>query len=177
MMIKVIYTVVIIVIAIIAIIVGLEVFSSYANQAIIYNTNAPVQSVKTITIHADPEKVWKIMADVNKWENWESDNKSPVLHGDFSPGNSFTWKFKGLSIRSNIKVAEPYSKIVWSGPAFGMFAIHTWTFTPLAGGYTRVDVRESMEGWLVSLFTHKIQTGLDSSLDKWLMALKVTAEK
>jgi hypothetical protein len=34
-----------------------------------------------------------------------------------------------------------------------------------------------MQGWLVSLITHKLQTGLNSSLDKWLMALRVTAEK
>jgi hypothetical protein len=177
MMIKVIYAIVIIVIAIISIIAGLEVFSSYPNEAIVYNSNAPVQSIKTVTIHADPEKVWKILADVNKWETWESDNKSPVLHGEFKSGNSFKWKSNGLSIRSNIKVAEPYSKIVWSGPAFGIFAIHTWTFTPLAGGFTRVDVRESMQGLLVSLITHKLQTGLNSSLDKWLMALRATAEK
>jgi hypothetical protein len=177
MTIKVLYVAATIVFAIIALIVGLEVFSSYPDQAIVYNMNATVQTVKSITIHAAPEKVWTILSGVNEWETWESDNKSPVLKGDFKAGNSFTWKSNGLSIRSNIKIAEPYSKIAWSGPAFGAFAIHTWTFTPLPGGNTRVDVRESMEGWLVTLLTHKFQTGLDASLDKWLAALKEKAEK
>jgi hypothetical protein len=156
---------------------ALEFFSSYPAQAIVYNTKAPVQSIKTITIRATPEKVWTILTDVNKWETWESDNKSPVLKGDFKAGNSFTWKSNGLSIRSDIKLAEPYSKIAWSGPAFGAFAIHTWTFTPIPGGYTRVEIRESMEGWLVKLLKYKFQIGLDSSLDKWLAALKEEAEK
>jgi hypothetical protein len=174
---KIIYIAVITTVAIALLVAGLEVFSTYPTQAITYNTKAPVQSIKTTIIHATPEKVWTIMSEVNKWEAWESDNKSPLLKGDFKAGNSFTWKSNGLSIRSDIKVAEPYSTIAWSGPAFGAFAIHTWTFTLLPGGYTRVDVRESMEGWLVKLFKHKVQTALDTSLDKWLASLKREAEK
>ena len=174
---KIIYTVVVIVIAVIALVVGLEVFSSYPNDAIVYNTNAPVKAIKTITIHADPEKVWGILSDVNKWESWESDIKNPVLHGDFTVGNSFTWKTKGLSIRSNIKVANKFTEIAWSGPSIGVFAIHTWTFTPIPGGYTKVDIRESMQGWLAELITKKMREGLDVSLDKWLLELKTEAEK
>jgi hypothetical protein len=176
MTIKIIYIVVVTLLAIISLIVGMEIFSTYPDAAITYNTMAPVQSIKSITIHASPEKVWTILSEVNEWESWEPDNKSPVLRGAFKAGNSFTWKSSGLSIRSNIKIAEPYSKIAWSGPAFGTFAIHTWTFTSFSGGDTKVDVRESMEGWLVGLFTHKFQSGLDDSLDKWLMDLKIKAE-
>jgi hypothetical protein len=174
---SIIYITVTVVVAITLLVTGLEVFASYPTKEVVNNTKAPVQSNKTITIHASPEKVWAVLTDVNKWETWESDNKRPVLKGDFKAGNSFTWKSNGLSIRSDIKVAEPYSKIAWSGPAFGTFAIHTWTFTPLAGGFTRVEIRESMQGWLVKIFTNKFQTGLDTSLDKWLASLKVEAEK
>ena len=108
-----------ILIAVALLIACLEVFSSYTTQAIVYNTKAPVQSIKTITIQTTPEKVWTILSDVNKLETWESDNKSPVLKGDFKAGNSFTWKSNGLSIRSDIKIAEPFSKIAWSGPSSG----------------------------------------------------------
>src|SRR3954468_1692203 len=155
MALKILYIVIVVVIAVIALIAGLEVFSSYPNEAVVYNTKAPVQSVKSIIVHASAKKTWTIMSEVNKWESWESDNKNPVLKGAFKSGNSFTWKSNGLSIHSTIKIAEPYSEIAWSGPAFGCFAIHTWTFTQLPNGDTRVDVRESMEGWLVSLMTHK----------------------
>jgi hypothetical protein len=97
---KVLYIAIAVVVAVIALIVGLEVFSSYPNEAIVYNTEAPVQSVKSIIVHASAEKTWTIMSEVNKWETWESDNKSPVLKGAFEPGNSFTWKSNGLSIHS-----------------------------------------------------------------------------
>jgi len=177
MAVKILYTAMAVLVAVIALIVGLEVFSSYPNEATVYNTEAPVQSVKSIIVHASAKKTWTIMSEVNQWETWESDNKSPVLKGAFKSGNSFTWKSNGLTILSTIKVAEPYSQIAWSGPAFGCFAIHTWTFTPLPNGNTRVDVRESMEGWLVSLMTHKFQTGLDASLNKWLSSLKSRAEE
>src|SRR4051812_28099653 len=155
MVLKISYFAIAVLVAVILLIVGLEVFSSYPNDAIVYNTEAPVQSVKSIIVHASAKKTWTIMSEVNNWETWESDNKSPVLKGAFKSGNSFTWKSNGQSIHSNIKVAEPYSKIAWSGPAFGCFAIHTWAFTELPNGNTRVDVRESMEGWLVSLMTNK----------------------
>ncbi|MES2133888.1 MAG: SRPBCC family protein [Bacteroidota bacterium] len=174
---KILYIAIAVLVAVILLIVGLEAFSSYPNDAIVYNTEAPVQSVKSIIVHASAKKTWTIMSEVNEWETWESDNKSPVLKGAFKPGNSFTWKSNGLSIHSNIKIAEPYSNIAWSGPAFGCFAIHTWTFTELPDGNTRVDVRESMEGWLVSLMSNKFQTGLDASLNKWLSALKNRAEQ
>ena len=177
MTLKILYTAIAVLVAVIVLIVCLEVFSSYPNEAIVYNTEAPVQSVKSIIVHASAEKTWTILSEVNKWETWESNNKSPVLKGAFKSGNSFTWKSNGLSIHSTIKIAEPYSKIAWSGPAFGCFAIHTWTFTQLPNGDTRVDVRESMEGWLVSLMTQKFQTGLDASLNTWLSLLKSRAEK
>ena len=101
----------------------------------------------------------------------------PLVFLQLLPGSSFTWESGGLHIRSTIHQAIPYKKIGWSGPAFGSFAIHNWTFIALPGGTTRVGVEESMEGWLVTAIPGKFQTVLDASLDKWLMALKTVAEK
>lgn len=84
---KILYLAATVVIAIALLIATLEILSSYPTQAIVYNTKAPVQSIKTITIHANPEKVWTILSEVNKWEAWERDNKKPVLNGDFKAGN------------------------------------------------------------------------------------------
>ena len=155
---------------------GLEAFSSYkASEAI--NKNAPVQTVQTIIIHNSPDSVYKIMTDVNHWAKWHSDIQQPVLKSVFQKGNSFNWKSGGLTICSTIHTAIPGSKIGWSGPAFGCFAIHNWTFTPLPGGYTKVVVEESMEGWLVSLLHKKFQNGLEQSLQLWLKDLKAEGEK
>ena len=156
-------------------ITGLELFSTYTPSADIHR-DAPVQTKKTIIIHASPERVWTIMSNVNQWATWQTDIKNPTLNGAFRAGNSFTWESGGLNIRSTIHHATPFTTIGWSGPAFGAFAIHNWTFTPLPRGYTRIDVEESMEGWLVALLSGKFQQGLDTSLDKWLTALKKKAE-
>lgn len=163
--------------AIIALIIAaLERFSTYVPSMNIH-TDAPVKTKKSIIIHAIPEKVWLIMTDVNNWAAWQSDIKNPRLDSTFIPGNSFTWESGGLHICSTIHTTEQFMKIGWSGPAFGSFAIHNWTFTQVSDGSTRVDVQESMEGWLVTVLARKFQSSLDTSLDHWLGALKVTAEK
>lgn len=153
---------------------GLEWFSSYTPSTTI-NKNAPVQTVQKITIKASPEKIWKIMSDVNHWNNWSKDIQEPIMKGAFVKGNSFDWKSGGLTIHSTIHTAIPYSKIGWSGTAFGAFAIHNWTFTQM-NGYTEVKVEESMEGWMVKLMNRKFQKGLEQSLQTWLNNLKSVAE-
>jgi uncharacterized protein YndB with AHSA1/START domain len=164
------------IILLLAITVGaLELSSSYTASETI-NKNAPVQTVQQITINALPDKVYRIMSDVNHWASWHADVQSPSLPGTFHKGNSFDWKSNGLTIRSTIHTAEPYSKIGWSGVAFGAFAIHNWTFT-LSQGKTIVTVEESMEGWLVSLMQKKFQKGLEESLQIWLRNLKAQVEK
>ncbi|NSL91181.1 polyketide cyclase/dehydrase (plasmid) [Chitinophaga sp. Mgbs1] len=173
---KLFYSIIILLAAVAVVIGGLELFSHYTPSTGIHK-DAPVQTRKSIVIHATPEKVWTLLSNVNHWSSWQTDIRHPRLNGQFVPGNSFTWESGGLNIRSDIHTATPYSNIGWSGPAFGAFAIHLWTFTALPDGYTRVDVEESMEGWLVKLMAHKFQQGLDDSLDKWLAALKTTAEQ
>ena len=45
---KVLYISIAVVVAVTTLIVGLEIFSSYPDEAVVYNTEAPVQSVKSI---------------------------------------------------------------------------------------------------------------------------------
>lgn len=157
------------------IISGLELFSSY-NTSDIINSKAPVQTRKTIAINASPQKIWTIMCRIDEWEQWHKEVQSPKIEGAFQPGTSFNWKSGGLTIRSTIHTAVAYTKLGWSGKAFGAFAIHNWTFTQM-DGYTEVRVEESMEGWLVALMRKKFQSGLEQSLDTWLNNLKTEAEK
>lgn len=163
-------------IAIIALaITGLELFSSY-NESATINSDAPVQTTKRITIKATCEKVWTIMSRIDQWPEWLKDVQSPKIEGEFKVGASFKWESGGLNIKSTLHTVSPYTKIGWSGKAFGAFAIHNWTFTQI-NDYTEVQVEESMEGWLVKLMSNKFQTGLEQSLDIWLNNLKTEAEK
>src|SRR5450830_632734 len=140
------------------------------------NMAAPVQTRQVITINAPASRVWRILTDVNRWASWQKDIRQPRLHDAFQAGNSFDWKSGSLSIHSTLSVVTPYRKIIWSGPALGSFAIHSWTFSE-HDGLTEVEVRESMDGWLVRLARPIFQQGLDTSIRYWLQALKQAAEQ
>jgi hypothetical protein len=172
---KLIYSIILFLTGGVVIVTLLEFSSSYVASENI-NVLAPVKTKKSIIIHATPQKVWEIMSQVPRWDVWQKDIKNPKMEGTFQKGSYFTWESGGLNIKSTVHCAIPYEKIGWSGPAFGSFAIHNWSFKVLPDGSTKVNVEESMEGWLVQLLSSKFQTGLDVSLDKWLAALKVTAE-
>ena len=116
------------------------------------------------------------MSRIDQWSDWHKDVESPKLTGLFQQGSSFDWKSGGLTIHSTLHTVIPNSKIGWSGKAFGAFAIHNWTFNK-KNGYTEVHVEESMEGWLVAMLREKFQSGLEKSLDRWLLNLKREAEK
>ncbi|WP_207420261.1 SRPBCC family protein [Desertivirga brevis] len=156
-------------------IVGLEIFSSYTVSESI-NPDAPVKTYQQITINASPQKVYKIMSEIDHWDEWHNDVQEPILTGPFAKGSSFDWKSGGLTIHSTLHTAIPAQKIGWSGKALGAFAIHNWQFLQ-DGDNTVVRVEESMEGWLVTLMQAKFQNGLEQSLQTWLNNLKAEAEK
>lgn len=172
---KIIIGVVLLIATVALLITGLELFTSY-KASVTINTNAPVQTTKKIVINASPEKVWTIMSQIDHWAEWHKDVQSPKLKGAFQAGSPFDWKSGGLIIHSTIHTAVPYTRIGWSGKAFGAFAIHNWSFTQI-GDHTEVRVEESMEGWLVSLMRSKFQRGLEQSLETWMNNLKAEAER
>ncbi len=153
----------------------LEYFSDYQTTTTIH-TYAPVITKKSVEINAPVESVWKVFSDVNHWDEWQEEIESPQMNGSFSAGNSFSWKSNGLNITSTLQVVEENKTVVWSGPAFGAFAIHAWYFSE-QNGITIIKVEESMEGWLVALLKNKFQSSLDTSIDNWLLYLKSKSEK
>ncbi|MDR7370256.1 SRPBCC family protein [Flavobacterium aquidurense] len=154
---------------------SLEYFSNYKTSKTI-NYNAPVIAKKSIVINAPVEKVWEIFSDVNNWDTWQKEIVTPKINGVFKAGTSFNWKSNGLTIISTLQTVETNKMVGWSGPAFGAFAIHTWHFSE-HNGQTTIIVEESMEGWLVALLKSKFQSSLDTSIEHWLNALKIKAEK
>ena len=153
----------------------LEYFSSYKVSETIH-TDAPVITKKSIIINAPIEKIWEIFSDVDQWDTWQKEIVTPKINGVFKAGTSFDWKSNGLTITSTLQTVETNKRVVWSGPALGAFAIHTWNFTE-KDGQTIISVEESMEGWLVKLLKGKFQSSLDTSIENWLIYLKTESEK
>ena len=90
-------------------------------------------------------------------------------------GTVFRWQTFGLSIESTIGEIEPPRRIVWSGPAQGIMAVHVWTMTPREEGVL-VKTEESWDGEPVRAQPEEMQRALDDSLRGWLQNLKHKAE-
>jgi uncharacterized protein YndB with AHSA1/START domain len=140
------------------------------------NPNAPVKCSKSIVINAKPEKVWSILTDINNWSNWQKDISKSKLNDSLQVNSTFEWKTGGAKIHSTLHTVEPFTRLGWTGRTMGMYAIHNWTLTD-NDGKTRVEVEESMEGFLASVLKFMFNKNLEKSIGKWLELLKKECEK
>jgi len=140
------------------------------------NNNAPVKCSKTILINAKPEKVWTILTNIDHWANWQTDITKPKLNGQLKPTTTFDWKTGGAKIHSTIQSIDEFKYIGWTGKTFGMLAIHNWKLIAL-NGQTKVEVEESMEGFLAGLYKKSFNKSLETGMQKWLDLLKIESEK
>jgi uncharacterized protein YndB with AHSA1/START domain len=137
--------------------------------------NAPVITRDEILIDAPLSHVWGLHTDISSWSEWLPDIDSSTIEGPLEMGTVFHWETFGLSIESTIEEIEPLRRIVWSGPAQGILAIHVWMMTPSENGVI-VHTEESWDGEPVRAQPEEMQQALDSSLRGWLQSLKLKAE-
>jgi uncharacterized protein YndB with AHSA1/START domain len=137
--------------------------------------NAPVITRDEILIDAPLSHVWGLHTDISSWSEWLPDIDSSTIEGPLEVGTVFHWETSGLNIESTIEEIEPLRRIVWSGPAQGILAIHVWMMTPSENGVI-VHTEESWDGEPVRAQPEEMQQALDSSLRGWLQSLKHKAE-
>jgi len=140
------------------------------------NNNAPVKCSKTILINAKPERVWALLTNIDQWVNWQTDITKSKLNGEFKPNTSFEWKSGGLKINSTIQDINEQKLLSWTGKTLGIYAIHNWRFVE-ENGQTKVEVEESMEGFLAALFKSMFVKQLETGMQNWLDLLKKESEK
>ena len=138
--------------------------------------NAPVYATGQIEIAADPESVWEIMTDVERWPSWNPEVKSASIVGPVAEGTGFTWKAGPGTIRSTIRIAERPFAIGWSGKTMTIGARHLWWLQPTGAG-TIVRTEESWHGFLARLFRKQFQVTVQKAIDTGLRYLKAEAEK
>ncbi len=137
--------------------------------------NAPVKATSQITIHASPEKIWSILADIDNWPKWQTTISAVTVSGPLEPGTTFVWTTGGTKIKSRIAIVHPVTQLGWTGIAHGARAIHIWSLQPLTGGDTLVKTTESMDGFMLKVFYNS--RDLAKSHKLWLDALKRRAEQ
>jgi uncharacterized protein YndB with AHSA1/START domain len=140
------------------------------------NNGAPIKCRKTILINAKPEKVWAILTNIDQWTNWQTDITKSKLNGQLKPSTTFDWKSSGAKIHSTIQIIDEFKYIGWTGKTFGMLAIHNWKLTA-ENGQTKVEVEESMEGFLAGLFKKSFNKNLEKGMQNWISLLKIESEK
>ncbi|UKN03734.1 SRPBCC family protein [Paracrocinitomix mangrovi] len=139
------------------------------------NLNAPVHSVQTISINSNIEKVWEILTEINQWKNWQKDITFAKIQGDPKPNTTFEWKSGGIKIKSRIHTNNVNQVFGWTGKAIGTRAIHNWSLSSQEN-QTIVEVSESMEGLIPSMFKSAMSKKLHEGLNNWLGYLKDKCE-
>jgi len=139
------------------------------------DATAPVITRDEILINAPLDAVWRIQTDVSAWPTWRPEVRAARLDGDLDVGSVFHWEEGGLEITSTVQEIAPLRRIVWTGPAQGIEAVHVWQFTPAPAGVL-VHTEESWSGAPVDAQAASLQPLLDGAIRAWLGHLKVRAE-
>ena len=129
-----------------------------------------------IDIAAQPDSVWNVLTDLERWPSWNPDVKSMSISGDVGPGTTFKWKAGPATITSRIEEVERPRLVAWSGRTFGMTAKHVYRLDG-RDGVTHVHTEESFDGWLARLLRGQMRKTLQTGLDNGLRHLKAEAER
>ena len=137
---------------------------------------APATASSDVDVAAPLEVTWDVIADFERWPEWNPGVKSLSIDGPVAPGTTFKWRSGPLSITSNLQEVERPRTIGWTGNALGIRAVHVWRFEPIEGG-TRVHTEESWAGPIPRLLPGRMQKTLQQSFDDEMPHLKAEVER
>ena len=136
--------------------------------------DAPVKAELQSVVKAPIETVWNVFSDVEAWPTWNPDARGAHFEGPFVAGTAFSY---GTRTQHHLTLAEvvPPNRVSFYGTYLGYIGITVWEFLALSPRETRVRVRESSDGLMISIFYGSRQ--LEEHLQGWLTRLKVEAER
>ncbi len=129
------------------------------------NNKAKCFAQSEIVVNAPIEVVFKAIADINHWPQWQRNVNNAHIEGSTEAGKVFNWKANGYTIKSKLHTVKPHSEIGWTGKIWWIKAIHNWQFIP-NGKRTKVIVKESMHGLGASLLKKTIVDGIAQNLQE-----------
>jgi polyketide cyclase/dehydrase/lipid transport protein len=140
------------------------------------NPNAPVLTRDEIFVDAPLDVVWTTQTHIAAWPRWRPEVRAASFDGDLAVGSVLYWEEGGLPIASTVQEIDPPRRLVWSGLADCIDAIHVWEFTPTDGGVL-VHTEESWDGEPVRAQSAILQPLLDAAIRAWLTSLKRAVEQ
>ncbi|MGH3012398.1 MAG: SRPBCC family protein [Gaiellaceae bacterium] len=138
--------------------------------------SAPAVAEAATEIAADPETVWEVLTDLERWPSWNPDVSAVAHEGGLEEGATFRWKAGRATITSTIREVDRPRLIGWTGRTTGIDAIHVWRLDLRDGG-TLVRTEESWQGLLVRVIRGSMQKSLQKAVDGGLAHLKAESER
>jgi hypothetical protein len=131
----------------------------------------------TSHIQADPDAVWRVLADANAYPTWDSGVKS--VEGTVAPGEKIKVVSEanpGRALPIVVTEMVPGERMTWTGGMpLGLFrGVRTFTLTPEDGG-TRFRMREDYTGPLLPLIWRSMPD-LGPSFEQFARGLKARTE-
>jgi uncharacterized protein YndB with AHSA1/START domain len=132
----------------------------------------------SITIHADPERIWHILVDADGYPGWDPGMER--VEGRLALGEQvkfFTKLSPGQAFPVRVTAFEPGKKMVLTGGMpLGLFkSERTHTLTPGEDGGTLFETAETFSGPLSGIFGRNIPD-LTESFEAFAAGLKKQAE-
>jgi hypothetical protein len=137
---------------------------------------APVIAASDVEIAANPDAVWDVLTDFDRWPAWNPGVTSMSFRGNVAEGTEFRWKAGPGTITSTIRTVERPRLIAWTGKTLGITGVHVYRLEP-RDGRTLVATEESFDGILARLAPRRMQKMLKKSLDAGLLHLKARVEE
>jgi uncharacterized protein YndB with AHSA1/START domain len=134
---------------------------------------APISARRETIIDAPTERVWELLSQPQRWEQFASEVRDVRLDDGVVEGGRFTWRNGKAKLSSRFAVVNPGRELTWTGTALGSKAVHRHLLTP-TNNQTRLASEESMAGPLLVLFFSSAK--LHASLNTWLAAITAAAQ-
>jgi hypothetical protein len=104
-------------------------------------------------ITADPEAVWRVVTDVEKWPSWDPHERAARLDGPFAPGSSGWSKPRGAPAADwTITAVTPGRAWTSTSPLPGGELIGVTGYEPLGDGRIRCTRTMRARGPLTAVF-------------------------
>lgn len=145
-------------------------------RAVEFRDDAPVVVRATAEIGTERDRVWEVLAAVERWPSWHRRIGFATLHGGLEAGTILHWACDGMKFSSLLTEVDAPSRLGWTLRTLGGRGYLRWTLLDLGDGRTRVRIEESWEGLLVRILGRTLRRTLTPSRSEWIRSLAVRCE-
>lgn len=137
----------------------------------------PIEVRVETTTSAPPERVWDLLADVERWPSWHRACRwVRMAPADRAGATSFEWKAHPIELRSTVLTAVRPQAFAFDAHGMGVEAVHGFTITPAPDGRGSIIVsHETQVGWLPRLGRLVLAPRLRAANQAWVNDLARTA--